>query len=587
MKSFARNSMCALLFLVLAILLLPGRAAADRLFEVEETVYLACSDQRSYGEQVAELKLRRLGAGGDEIQSPVHGEETVPLTAVLCRSNGQTVDFSDWAPRYVVAGPNDCYTLFFANAEEAGIAASSLAARDGIRYAELDGAVQACGTEDYSFRSWGASAMNYGAYLDYQTQWRSGEATVAIIDSGVYLHPMLTGRIRESGYDYIDADGDSTNDLFGHGTNVAGVVADCTAGAPVYLYPIRVLNASGGGSISNVVNAVREATEKGVTVMNLSLESRNLSQALDDAIHDALDAGITVVIAAGNSNVDTAQICPAHLRLSGAIVVGSAESDGSKSSYSNYGTSVDVYAYGSAILCCSRTGGYTTATGTSIAAPHITALSALLRLLHPELSPAGIESRILWSSPPDETVNIPDLNAMIPLSRNFSLQTLRLEIGESVAMPLLAAPLTAQEQIQYSSSDESVLCIQNGRLTALGTGTATIEANCTGFPDISFEVIVEEESGAVLLIPAGALVIGDEAFRGNGAIRSAVIPEGTTELGAHLFEDCPNLRTVRIPASVSFLDENSFSGAVILCTADTQAEFFAQENQLPYISVRE
>lgn len=586
MKPFARNSMCVLLLLVLALLLLPGRAAADTAFEAEETVFLDCGgDQRSYGEQVAELKLRRLNVRGDEIQSPAYGEKTLPLTAVLVRSNGQAVDFSDWAPRYVVAGPYNCYTLFFANAAEAGIAARELAARDTIRYAEPDGSVRACGAEDYSFRSWGATAMNFGAYLDYQTQWRSGEATVAIIDSGVYLHPMLKAWIRESGHDYIDNDDDSTNDLYGHGTNVAGVVADCTAGAPVYLYPIRVLNAGGGGSISNVVNAVREATEKGVTVMNLSLESRNLSQALDDAIADALDAGITVVIAAGNSNVDTAQICPAHLRLSGAIVVGSAESDGSKSSYSNFGASVDVYAYGSAISCCSRTGGYTTATGTSIAAPHITALSALLRLLHPELSPAGIESRILWSSQPDATVNIPDLNAMIPLSRSFSLQTLRLEIGESVAMPLLAAPMTAQEQIHYSSSDESVLCMQNGRMTALGTGTATIEVSCTGFPDISFEVIVEEESGAVLLIPAGALVIGDEAFRGNGAIGSAVIPEGTTELGAFLFEECPNLRTVRIPASVVLLGENSFSGAVILCTADTQAEDFARENQLSYISV--
>ena len=243
MKPFARNSMCVLLLLVLALLLLPGRAAADTVFEAEETVFLDCGvDQRSYGRQVAELKLRRLDVRGNEIQSPVSGEKTLPLTAVLVRSNGQAVDFTDWAPRYVVAGPYNCYTLFFANAAEAGIAARELAARDTIRYAELDGSVQACGAEDYSFQSWGATAMNFGAYLDYQTQWRSGEATVAIIDSGVYYqHPMLNSRIRESGHDYIDNDEDSTNDLFGHGTNVAGVVVDCTAGAAGAVFKIHHL----------------------------------------------------------------------------------------------------------------------------------------------------------------------------------------------------------------------------------------------------------------------------------------------------------------------------------------------------------
>jgi subtilisin family serine protease len=132
---------------------------------------------------------------------------------------------------------------------------------------------------------------------------------------------MLVGRMTESGYDYVDADDDATNDPFGHGTAVAGILADCTDGAPVGIYPIRVLNASGSGTVSNLVLGIREAIGKGVTVINLSLESGAIRQALDDAILDAVADGITVVVAAGNKGIDTAGVSPAHIDASGAIVL--------------------------------------------------------------------------------------------------------------------------------------------------------------------------------------------------------------------------------------------------------------------------
>ena len=586
MKFFARSSF--ILFVLLLLVLSYGESTAAGVpSEESETVFIdLASDQKGYSRQVAELNLLQHDSEEMEIHGAGREDVPAPLTAVLCRSNGEEIDFSRWAPRYVVAGPHNCYTLYFSEEDPAETATKDLSALDTIRYAELDSVVQACEEDDKRFNSWGAETMHYGEYLDYQSQWRSGSALVAIIDSGVYLHPMLSARILESGYDYIDADADATNDLFGHGTNVAGIVADCTMDAPVYIYPIRVLNANGGGNTSNVVNAVREATEKGVTVMNLSLESRNLSQALDDAIEDALDAGITVVIAAGNSAIDTEQVSPAHLQLSGAIVVGSAESDGSRSPYSNYGTSVDVFAYGTDILCCSRTGGYTAATGTSIAAPHISALAALLRLLHPDLSPDEIENRIVLASDGDDAVNIPDLKEMIPEHLGFSLQRLVMACDETLDMPLMAVPETSHERICYTSSNESILAIEDNRLVPLQEGTVMITASCTGFPDISFEVAIEDNIGPVLSIPSGIRVIEDEAFRGNDVICRVKVPKGTKELGAWVFEDCSLLKTVALPDTLNSIAPNSFSGAVVLCPAGSEAELFARENDLFFISVK-
>ena len=138
----------------------------------------------------------------------------------------------------------------------------------------------------------------------------------------------------------------------------------------------------------------------GVDVINLSLACESISGALDSAILDAVNAGVTVVAAAGNSNINVSTISPGHLTDPGVLIVGSAETDGTKSSYSNYGESVDVYTYGSVIKCCSKTGGYAYNTGTSMAAPHVSGLAAVLALTHMGITPQETETRICNSGAP-------------------------------------------------------------------------------------------------------------------------------------------------------------------------------------------
>ena len=595
MKRQVYNFISAVFLVLLLVDLIPVGAAAEDKTEDAKTVFYDCSDdQMSYGTQVAELIRQngQAGAKGDTSSGAKRGEETggQTLFVVLCRAEEEfEPDFAIWAPACVVAGPQNRYTLFFRSEKDAAAACEGLTKTEGIRYAEPDAEVTASGTET-SFHSWGAARMNYGEYVDYTGQWGDGSVTVAVIDSGVSRHPLLTNRIMMGGHDYVDNDNDSTNDLKGHGTNVAGVVADCTPGAAVGIYPIRVLNANGSGTVSNVANAVLEAAGAGVQVMNLSLEGAEpgISSALDEAILDAVSAGVTVVIAAGNQGADTASYSPAHLTTAGAVVVGSVDADGGRSYFSNYGDSVDLYAPGRFIECASIEDDYSykKVSGTSIAAPHISALSALLLLIHPGLSPAEIEQRMTLAAP-ETTVNIPDLVTIIPAKLGFHLNSLSLTVQDDIRFFARAHPETALEDITYSSSDESVLRVEDGRLIPVSPGTATVTASCTGFEDQVFTVSVGETGGGELVFPAQLRSLEDEAFSGATGFSRVSIPEGTQSIGDHVFDSCGELQSVSVPDSVSSIGENDFSGAVLLCGEDSTAEYFAVENNREYILLQE
>ena len=514
------------------------------------------------------------------------------MFAVLCKTDGSRLDAMEDGLIYVIVGPDNRYTLYYDSLDCATAAVSRYVKQKGMVYAELDSEVKSASAAqveraDYSFHSWGATQMNYGVYLNHVGRWGRGSATVAVIDSGVFRHPMLEGRLTESGYDYVDADNDSTNDLFGHGTHVAGIIADCSCDTPVYICPIRVLNAGGGGKTSNVVNAILEAIERGVDVINLSIETRVMSDAMDSAIEEALSGDITVVVAAGNSACDTEEICPAHLKNRGVIVVGAAELDGGecvRAEYSNYGDSVDLYAFGSAISSCSRTGDYVEDTGTSMAAPHISAMCAMLKLLHPGLSPDAVEERAVAAAGVGTGVFVPDLLSMIPQAEGFHLHELKLCYAEEIPLPAAAWPLSSREAVRYSSDDHSVVAIESGKVVARGIGTAHVTASCVGFEDTSFEVTVCQAAGfAPFSLPASLRTLEDEACLGDASIERVILPDGLERVGAHAFEDCAGLRTIVVPPSVEQIGENSFSGAVVFCAFGSAAMRYCEERDLQYI----
>ena len=586
MKDLNRVLAFAFLIIILACFTSNTAWAEENENEKIASITIDCSkDQMAYGEMIAQLNraaeknvLTESGStdGGKRGQSTAYH-------AVLCRTDGREFSFESWNPLYIIAGPSNCYMLYFMSNTEAEKAVEELSSIEGIRYAELDAPVEACSEETSSFHSWGAERMSFGPYLLYTERCCTGSATVAVIDSGVFLHPLYADRVPESGYDYVEADNDATNDLYGHGTNVAGIVADCTNGFPVYLYPIRVLDASGDGKISNVVNAIREATAKGADIINLSLVSSKISEAMDEAIVDAIDAGVIVVAAAGNNSADTIHFSPAHLTYPGILVIGAAKSDGSIASYSNYGESVDLFAYGTNISCCSHDGSYVTATGTSIAAPHITALSALIALSHQEISPADVEMRINNSAEMQEAIGIPNLIRIIPDRYGFFLTELKMDLDYKLQLPIGIRPLSAMEMLTFESSDENVLAIVDGCMIPRGTGTATVTARCLGLEDCCFSVDITDDSCSYTMIPRNVESIESEAFFGAAGITHAVLPDGLKKIGPRAFDACENLKTIFIPTSVMTIEENSFSDAAVLCQEDSLAQSYAVEHGVQYI----
>ena len=142
---------------------------------------------------------------------------------------------------------------------------------------------------------------------------------------------------------------------------------------------------------------------------------------------------------------------------------------------------------------------------------------------------------------------------------------------------------TAQEAITYTSSNEAVLRIEDGRLIPVSPGTAMVTAACTGFEDQTFTVSVEEDSGGSLVLPAQLTSVEDEAFSGAAGFSRVSIPEGTLSIGDHVFDSCRDLQFVSVPDTVTSIGENDFSGAVLLCGEDSAAEAFAEENNLTFI----
>lgn len=230
-----------------------------------------------------------------------------------------------------------------------------------------------------------------------------------IIDTGIRAtHVEFGGRVI-SGFTAIN-DGLGTNDGNGHGTHVAGTVGGSTWGVAknVTLVAVRVLDSNGSGTNSGVIAGVDFVTSNHLTgqpaVANMSLGG-GASSALDTAVTNAVNDGVTFAVAAGNENQNACNVSPA--RAAAAITVGSTTTTDARSSFSNFGTCVDIFAPGSSITSAWRTSDTATNTisGTSMATPHVTGVAALFLETNPTASPATVTAAIINSSTPNKVTS--------------------------------------------------------------------------------------------------------------------------------------------------------------------------------------
>ncbi|MCG2784936.1 MAG: S8 family serine peptidase [Anaerolineae bacterium] len=224
------------------------------------------------------------------------------------------------------------------------------------------------------------------------------KVTVAVIDSGVCAeHPDLAGRI-EAGWDFLENDA-APQDDFGHGCSVAGIIAANTndgigmAGvAPnAQIMPLRVLNASGVGSYSDVAAAIVYAADNGAQVINLSLGGSNPSSTLENAVNYAISKSVIVVAAAGNNGTEGVLYPAAYPDV---VAVGSVDPDLQHSSFSNYGSQIDIWAPGRDILTTRSDGNHGLVSGTSFSAPYVAGADAIAFVINQTIPTDGRQLNI-------------------------------------------------------------------------------------------------------------------------------------------------------------------------------------------------
>ena len=321
-----------------------------------------------------------------------------------------------------------------------------LAADPDVEYVEVDRLLQAVLTpNDPQYpQQWGYHDADAGIRANEAWDSATGSGVVvAVLDTGITSHSDLNANVI-AGYDFVsdataarDGNGRDSNpadqgDWYSagecgqftgansswHGTHVAGTVAALTnngvgvAGTAfnARVQPVRVL-AKCGGSISDIADAIIWAsggTVSGIPanatpaeVINLSLGgSGTCSTTMQSAINGAVSRGTTLAIAAGNSNANTSNFTPAN--CNNVIAVASITSTGQRSSFSNYGALIDIAAPGSSIVSTLNAGtttpgaeSYATYSGTSMAAPHVAGVIALLQSVAPApKTPSEVETII-------------------------------------------------------------------------------------------------------------------------------------------------------------------------------------------------
>ena len=267
-----------------------------------------------------------------------------------------------------------------------------------VAYVEEDGVVSIKATQTSA--TWGIDRVDQrdlplNQTYNYDTTASGVHAYV--IDTGLLgTHSQFTNRVG-NGWSAI-SDGRGTTDCNGHGTHVAGTLGGSTYGVAkgVTIHPVRVLGCDGTGSFSGIIDGMDWVASNHVkpAVANMSLGG-GATQSVDDAVTRLHNAGVIVVVAAGNNNASACNYSPA--RAAAAITVGSTTNTDARSSFSNYGSCLDIYGPGSNILSSwyTSTTATNTISGTSMASPHVAGVAALYLANNPNATPTQVRNAIV------------------------------------------------------------------------------------------------------------------------------------------------------------------------------------------------
>jgi hypothetical protein len=478
---------------------------------------------------------------------------------VIVKTNGSEIDVEGLSPAMVVKGTRDRYVLLFKTVEETRKALEKINEMDDVLWAEMDDAVAASSEEsskdkgeesskdkgeesskdkgeekskeelleeylEYLGRvdkgsekvkealeaynghfSWGAVSLKVDELIE-KAKIYDTKVVVALLDSGVSEHESLEGRLTDNGYDFVNDDADPKDDV-GHGTFMASVIADCTKGLNnIKIMPVKVLNEYNEGHYTNQILGIEYAAENGADVINFSilLQKDEVNKAYNDAIDYAVnEKGVTFVTVSGNYNSNTANFRPSDKE--NVIVTANIDSNIERNRSSNYGKTVDVSAPGTNVLGACYLGGYWEKTGTSVSAPHITALAAMLKVMNPKLTPAQVEQRIkdsctdLGEKGWDEYYGygLPDAGKIkITEAKSVVLNTYKkgIKVGNTLKLSATVLPIICNQSVTWKSSNKKVATVKNGIVKAKKAVTTVITAATKNGKTVKCKVTVYKNS---------------------------------------------------------------------------------------------
>ena len=409
---------------------------------------------------------------------------------------------------------------------------------------------------------------------------------VAIIDSGADMdHDLLKDRVIETGINFSGSGNrNSCEDDYGHGTHVAGIVVSNTL-ENVKIKPYKVLNEEGKGSLSAIATAIDLAVAEGANVINLSLTAKGESVRLTEAVDNAVAQNVNVVVAAGNNKADLDRVYYTPACVESAITVSATDDLDKLAKFSNYDGPIDIAAPGTDIKSSYLNNAYAILSGTSMAAPQVTAGLAIVRSVYPDLLASEVESRLedyaikLFENPDENhfgagllfikylldekpTTSSPTFSVdSCSFSTNFDL---KITCAEENATIYYGVGRIGDEDvtnwIKFGEYTEPIKISVDTRIAAFAVGKGKKPSPVV---TASYDRVVDKEEDNYEINTLGYIT----AYYGNEV--DLIVPEiikgkKVKGIASSAFEDDFRIKTVVLPDSATKINSKAFKGCSAL-----------------------